>query len=72
MKFAYIRTSTRDQKASLAEQERRLREAGCTEVFIEERSGKSAKNRPELQRMLAKVRDGDVVVTTKLIDSAGA
>ena len=66
MKFGYVRTSTRDQKASLAEQERRLREAGCTEVFIEEKSGKSAKNRPELQAMLARVRSGDQVLCTKL------
>ena len=66
MKFAYIRTSTKDQKASLAEQERRLREAGATEVYIEERSGKSAKNRPELQAMLNKVREGDTVLCTKL------
>ena len=66
MIFGYSRTSTRDQKNSLAEQERRLREAGADEVYIEERSGKSAANRPELQAMLARVRSGDVVVCTKL------
>lgn len=66
MIFGYVRTSTTDQKSSLAEQERKLREAGATEVFIEERSGKSVANRPQLQAMLSKLREGDQVVSTKL------
>lgn len=64
--LGYCRTSTTEQKSSLAEQERKLRAAGATEVFVEEKSGRSAKNRPELQLLLAKLRPGDTVVTTKL------
>ena len=66
MIFGYVRTSTTDQKNSLAEQERRLRDAGATEIFVEERSGKSAANRPQLQAMLAQLREGDQVISTKL------
>lgn len=66
MKFAYVRTSTTDQKNSLAEQERILRDAGADEVFIEEASAKSVANRPQLQAMLAKLREGDQVISTKL------
>jgi DNA invertase Pin-like site-specific DNA recombinase len=66
MIFGYVRTSTTDQKNSLAEQERKLRKAGATEVFIEERSGKSTANRPQLQAMLSKLREGDQVISTKL------
>lgn len=66
MKFGYVRTSTTDQKGSLAEQERILRAAGAEHVYIEERSGKSIANRPELQALLAKLREGDEVITTKV------
>jgi DNA invertase Pin-like site-specific DNA recombinase len=64
--FGYARTSTTSQTASLDEQRLRLLDAGCTEVFIEEKSGKSAANRPQLQAMLAKIRPGDVVIATKI------
>lgn len=64
--FGYARTSTTSQSASLDEQRLRLLDAGCTEVFIEEKSGKSAANRPQLQAMLAKIRPGDVVIATKI------
>ena len=48
--FGYVRTSTSDQKNSLAEQERKLRAAGATEIFIEERSGGSIAKRDQLAR----------------------
>ena len=64
--FGYVRTSTNDQKKSLAEQERKLRAAGATEIFVEERSGASIQKRDQLQAMLAKLRPGDRVISVKL------
>lgn len=64
--LGYARTSTTSQAASLDEQRLRLLDAGCSEVFIEEKSGKSIANRPQLQAMLAKIRPGDVVIATKI------
>ena len=66
MIFGYVRTSTTDQKNSLAEQERKLRAAGATEIFVEEKSGASIQQRPQLMAMLAKCRDGDRIVSTKV------
>ena len=67
MIFGYCRVSTKDrQQNSLAEQERKLREAGAEEIFVEERSGGSIKGRDQLQAMLAKLREGDQVISTKL------
>ena len=66
MIIGYSRTSTRDQKNSLQDQERRLREAGAEKVYIEERSAGQGKARPELDAMLNSLREGDKVVVTKL------
>lgn len=60
----YGRTSTADQKAGLAAQERDLHAAGCAKVFIEEISALAAK-RPELDRALDYVRGGDTLIVTK-------
>jgi DNA invertase Pin-like site-specific DNA recombinase len=64
--FGYARVSTASQDSSLDEQRLRLLDEGCDEVFLEAKSGKSAANRPELQSMLAKLRQGDVVLATKI------
>jgi len=61
----YARTSTLDQKAGLAAQLRDLKAAGCTKVFSEELSSVATK-RPELERALDYVREGDTLVITKL------
>ena len=61
----YARTSTIDQKAGLAAQLRDLKAAGCTKVFSEELSS-VATNRPELDRALDYLRDGDTMIVTKL------
>jgi DNA invertase Pin-like site-specific DNA recombinase len=47
-------------------QEDKLREAGCTKIFKEKRSGRQAENRPDLQAALGYVREGDQLVITKL------
>lgn len=61
----YARTSTTDQKAGLEAQVRDLEAAGCHKVFKEEVSSVAAK-RPEMERALDYVREGDTLVVTKL------
>jgi len=60
----YARTSTTDQKAGLEAQLRDLGAAGCTKIFSEELSALATK-RPELDRMLDYVREGDTLIVTK-------
>jgi DNA invertase Pin-like site-specific DNA recombinase len=64
MLVGYARTSTVDQEAGLAAQERDLRTAGCEEVYSERVSSVAAQ-RPQLVAALGFVRKGDVVVVTK-------
>lgn len=61
----YARTSTTDQKAGLEAQLRDLTGAGCSKVFREELSSVATK-RPELERALDYVREGDTLIITKL------
>ncbi len=63
--IAYARTSTLDQKAGLEAQLRDLAAAGCTKTFKEHVSSVD-KSRPELERALDYVREGDALVVTKL------
>lgn len=63
--IGYARTSTTDQKAGLAAQLRDLEAAGCTRVFQEELSSVAA-TRPQLDAALDWVRDGDILIVTKL------
>jgi DNA invertase Pin-like site-specific DNA recombinase len=63
MKVAYIRVSTTDQ--NLDRQERMMRDLGVDKVFAEKLSGRSA-DRPELQAMLAYVREADTVIVESI------
>ncbi|MBD9541734.1 recombinase family protein [Ensifer sp. ENS04] len=63
--IGYARTSTIDQTAGLEAQLRDLTTAGCVKVFQEQVSSVDTK-RPELERALDYVRDGDTLVVTKL------
>lgn len=63
MKFGYARVSTSEQ--DLTPQLEALASAGCDEVLSEKASG-TAVSRPELGRLLDKVRKGDVVVVWRL------
>ena len=63
--IGYARTSTNDQKAGLEAQLRDLRAAGCTKVFQEELSSVAA-TRPQLGAALEWVREGDILIVTKL------
>ena len=63
MKVFYARVSTEDQNE--ARQMTSAREAGCEKVFLDKASGKNTK-RKELEKMLAFVRQGDVVVVSEI------
>ena len=63
MKIGYARVSTLEQNLDLQLQV--LKKAGCKKIFREKVSG-AATNRPEFQRMLEQIRDGDVVAVWKL------
>lgn len=63
MKIGYARVSTTDQ--DLGRQVAALRKAGCRLIFQEHISGIS-KARPELDKLLQKVREGDIIVIQKL------
>ena len=61
--IGYARVSSVGQ--SLEVQQDKLNEYGCTKIYQEKRSGTTA-NRPQLKQCLDYVRDGDVLVITKL------
>lgn len=61
----YARTSTVEQIAGLKGQLRELEAAGCERIFQEQVSSVD-KTRPELERALDYVREGDTLVVTKL------
>lgn len=64
MKVGYARVSTVGQ--SLENQLESLAKEGCEKIFEEKASGKSSDGREQLQLALDFVRDGDVLVITKL------
>lgn len=64
MKVGYARVSTTDQ--NLSNQIETLRSFGCEKIFQEKQSGKSVDNREQLQLVLDFVREGDILVVTKL------
>src|ERR1700712_4254457 len=63
MIIGYGRTSTFDQAAGLAAQERELKAAGAEKMFTEQVS--SVAQRARLAECLAFVREGDVLMVTK-------
>jgi DNA invertase Pin-like site-specific DNA recombinase len=63
MKIGYARVSTEDQQLSL--QMESLKKAGCRRIFREKVSG-AGRKRPELVRLLDQLREGDIVVVSKL------
>jgi len=66
MRIGYARTWTLDQKAGLEAQERDLTQAGCEKLFIEQVSSVDVVARVKLAEVLDFVREGDVLVVTKL------
>ncbi|WP_456300548.1 recombinase family protein [Spirosoma telluris] len=63
MKLGYARVSTQDQ--NLALQLDALKAAGCSKIFQEKASG-SKTERPELNRLLEIIREGDTLMIWKL------
>lgn len=63
LKIGYIRISTAEQNT--ARQEVLMKELEVDNVFIDRMSGKST-NRPELQKMMSFVRDGDTVIVESI------
>ena len=63
MKIGYARVSTQDQ--NLDRQRDQLRQDGCERIYEEKVSG-ARSDRPELERMLDTLREGDVVVIAEL------
>lgn len=63
MKIGYIRISSTDQNS--ARQEVLMKELGVEQVYIDRISGKNT-NRPELQRMMNFVREGDTVIVESI------
>ncbi|WP_407976083.1 recombinase family protein [Brucella pseudogrignonensis] len=61
----YARTSTTDQKAGLEAQRRDLQQVGCSKIFSEELSSVADK-RPQLEAVIEWVREGDILIVTKL------
>ncbi|WP_258110084.1 recombinase family protein [Alicyclobacillus sp. SP_1] len=57
-KLAYIRVSSQDQNT--ARQRKALKAVGCR-VFYEEKLSGATMERPELQRLLLELREGDIV-----------
>lgn len=63
MKIGYARVSTNDQ--NLDSQIALLTEDGCKEILKEKISG-AKKSRPELEKLLGQIREGDTLVVCKL------
>lgn len=63
MLIGYARVSTLDQHADL--QNDALKKAGCERIYADHASGAKA-SRPQLDRMLEALREGDTVVVWKL------
>ena len=68
MLYGYARVSTRGQERdgnSLTDQERKLKEAGCTVIVHDSFTG-TKMDRPEFSRLIGMLRPGDRLVVTKL------
>ncbi len=63
MIFGYARVSTQDQ--NLDRQIDELKKAGCEKIFCEKISGVK-KDRPEFNKMLEMLREGDIVIVSEL------
>ena len=68
MKFGYARVSSKGQAVdgnSLAAQEKALRIAGAEKIYMDSYTGTKI-SRPELDKLLSKLKQGDSLIITKL------
>ena len=67
MFYGYARVSTRGQVKgnSLAEQRQQLMDSGCEEVIEEQYTGTTTE-RPQLDALITRLKDGDTLIVTKL------
>lgn len=68
MVYGYARVSTKGQAKngnSLEIQEKTLREAGATEIYVDAFTG-TKKERPEFQKLMCVLKPGDMLIVTKL------
>lgn len=63
MKYGYARVSTKHQDLEL--QIEKLKEKGCSLIYSEKFTGTKC-SRPELNKLLDKIKEGDTLVTCKL------
>src|SRR6476661_6367560 len=64
MRYGYARVSSKTQDYSA--QVDLLKAAGCERIFSEKRSGKSATDRPEFNKLMRTLVPGDTIVVSKL------
>jgi DNA invertase Pin-like site-specific DNA recombinase len=64
MKYGYARVSSSGQ--NLEAQLKLLEEFGCEKIFKEKVSGRKKDNREQFNKLLETVKEGDVIVVTKL------
>lgn len=64
MKIGYARVSTQEQDTAL--QLDALNQAGCTRIYQEKASGASRRGRIELEKCLASLQPGDVLIVYKI------
>lgn len=62
-KIGYVRVSTKEQNT--VRQEVLMEQLGVEKMFVDKLSGKNT-NRPDLQRMMDYVREGDVVIVESI------
>ena len=68
MIYGYARVSTRGQAKdgnSLEAQEKQLKENGAEKIYVESFTGTKLE-RPELDKLLNQIQDGDTLIVTKL------
>ena len=67
MIYGYARCSTNEELQDIDRQKRELRELGATDeaIYFEYESGTKA-DRPEFNKLLDTVRQGDIIVTTEV------
>ncbi|MFT8322947.1 MAG: recombinase family protein [Bacillus sp. (in: firmicutes)] len=64
MKYGYARVSSTGQ--DLTAQVNALKDAGCEKIFKKKVSGRDKNKRPQFQKLLETVQEGDTIVVSKL------